>query len=161
MSGDYSGDCAPMLADSLLLPQCVFRPGSFSGLMLLYESNYYKLLELTGGLGSLRSRWISRVRNQNDLHLEWLGAEPYTSTLRMTYWLKGGCSPAVAAPDLIVRVYRDAGQAEALTDDAAMRRPTTARPGSVPGRELARRWQRNMMLNKWLDYLIDCHHGFA
>ncbi len=65
-----------MLADSLLLPQCVFRPGSFSGLMLLYESNYSKLLELTGGLGAAGSRWISRVRNENDLHLDWLDDEP-------------------------------------------------------------------------------------
>jgi uncharacterized protein YqiB (DUF1249 family) len=150
-----------MLADSLLLPQCVFRPGSFSGLMLLYESNYSKLLELTGGCGAAGLRWISRVRKENDLHLEWLGAEPYTSTLRLTYWLRSGRGPATPAPNLIIRIYRDAAQAEVLADDSGMRPAGTSRPGSVPGRELALRWQRNMMLNKWLDYLLDCGHSFA
>lgn len=150
-----------MLADSLLLPQCVFRPGSFSGLMLLYESNYSKLLELTGGLGAAGSRWISRVRNQNDLHLEWLDAEPYTSTLRMTYWLRNGRGPATPAPNLTIRIYRDAAQVEALAAEAVMRPSAARRPASIPGRELALRWQRNMMLNKWLDYLLDCGHSFG
>lgn len=150
-----------MLADSLLLPQCVFRPGSFSGLMLLYESNYHKLLELTVSTGTHGSHWISRVRNGNDLHLEWLEAEPYTSTLRMTYWLDNGRGRAAAVPNLTIRIYRDALQAEALADDMGMRRPAKSSPVPVPGRELAQRWQRNMMLNKWLDYLLDCGHGFA
>lgn len=150
-----------MLADSLLLPQCVFRPGSFSGLMLLYESNYHKLLELMGGLGTPGLRWISRVRNDNDLYVEWLDVEPYTSTLRMTYWLGNGRGPESPAPNLTIRIYRDAAQAEALADDAGIRPAAARREGSVAGRELALRWQRNMMLNKWLDYLLDCGHCFA
>jgi uncharacterized protein YqiB (DUF1249 family) len=148
-----------MQADSLLLPQCIFRPGSFSGLMLLYESNYHKLLELTGGQSAVDARWISRVRNESDLYLEWLEAEAYTSTLRMTYWLRSGQGPMAPAPNLTVRVYRDAAQAEALAGDRRL--AGRAGPGALPGRELARRWQRNMMLNKWLDYLLDCGHGFA
>jgi len=35
-----------MLVDSLLVPQCVYRPGTFTGLMTLYESNYIKLHQL-------------------------------------------------------------------------------------------------------------------
>ena len=35
-----------MLVDSLLVPQCVYRPGTFTGLMTLYESNYIKLNQL-------------------------------------------------------------------------------------------------------------------
>jgi uncharacterized protein YqiB (DUF1249 family) len=60
---------------------------------------------------------------------------------------------------MTVRIYRDAAQAEALAADA--KRSGSRSPGTVPGRELARRWERNMMLNKWLDYLLDCGHGFA
>lgn len=148
-----------MLADSLLLPQCIFRPGSFSGLMLLYESNYHKLFELTGAHSPVTSRWVSRVRNQSDLHVEWLEAEPYTSTLRMTYWLRGAQGQETPAPNLTVRIYRDAAQAEVLATD--VRRSGNRSLGSLPGQELARRWERNMMLNKWLDYLLDCGHGFA
>ena len=148
-----------MLADSLLLPQCIFRPGSFSGLMLLYESNYSKLLGLTGAHSAEAGRWISRVRNESDLHLDWLATEPYTSTLRMTYWLRSAQGQSAPAPDMTVRIYRDAAQAEALDPDG--RRSGSRRQSSLPGQELARRWDRNMMLNKWLDYLLDCGHGFA
>ena len=28
-------------------------------------------------------------------------------------------------------------------------------------RELDWRWRNNMMLNKWLDYLLEMGHGFA
>jgi uncharacterized protein YqiB (DUF1249 family) len=150
-----------MLADSLLLPQCIFRPGSFSGLMLLYESNFHKLMQLTGEVVAAQERWISRVRNDNELHIEWLGAEPYTTTLRMTYWLRGSAAGESPEPNLIVRIYHDAGQVEALVGDGRQW-PAGSRGFALPqDRELARRWQKNMMLNKWLDYLLDCGHGFA
>jgi uncharacterized protein YqiB (DUF1249 family) len=150
-----------MLADSLLLPQCIFRPGSFSGLMLLYESNFHKLMQLTGEVVAAQERWISRVRNDNELHIEWLGAEPYTTTLRMTYWLRGSAAGESPEPNLIVRIYHDAGQVEALVGDGRQW-PAGSRGLALPqDRELARRWQKNMMLNKWLDYLLDCGHGFA
>ena len=35
------------LVDSLIVPECVYRPGSFTGLMTVYESNYIKLRQLT------------------------------------------------------------------------------------------------------------------
>ena len=51
-----------LVADSALLPECVYRPGSFSGLMLLYESNYLKLMRLICDVDGADARWISRVR---------------------------------------------------------------------------------------------------
>ena len=128
--------------------------------MLLYESNYRKLARLTGVLDSSESHWISRVRNDNDLHIEWLDKEPYTTTLRMTYWLRGGPAGELAEPDLTVRIYQDAAQVEALSEVAAQGRGAHSRP-LRRDLELARRWQRNMMLNKWLDYLLDRGHGFS
>ena len=128
--------------------------------MLLYESNYQKLAQLTGVLDFSESHWISRVRNDNDLHIEWLDTEPYTTTLRMTYWLRGGPAGHLAEPNLTVRIYQDAAQVEALSETAAPGRGARFRP--LPrDLELARRWQRNMMLNKWLDYLLDRGHGFS
>ena len=35
-----------MLADSYIVPECIARPGSFGGLMTLYEANYIKLTQL-------------------------------------------------------------------------------------------------------------------
>jgi uncharacterized protein YqiB (DUF1249 family) len=150
-----------MLADSLLLPQCVYRPGSFSGLMLLYESNYLKLMRLTGAIVPLEAHWISRVRNDNDLHLEWVLAEPYTHTLRLTYWLRDGCGSVTREPDLTVRIYRDAAQAEALHFRVPEERQKSRSQSRPPGGELNLRWQKNMMLNKWLEFLLDCGHGFG
>jgi uncharacterized protein YqiB (DUF1249 family) len=158
---NHDSDCTAMLADSLLLPQCVYRPGSFSGLMLLYESNYHKLMQLIGEIGPAKSGWISRVRNDSDLHIEWLETEPYTSTLRMTYWLRGGIAQETPEPNLIVRIYHDAAQVEALAGDNPHECTVPEPRALLRGGELARRWQRNMMLNKWLDYLLDRGHGFA
>jgi uncharacterized protein YqiB (DUF1249 family) len=150
-----------MLADSLLLPQCIYRPGSFTGLMLLYESNYLKLRQLTGERGALEAHWISRVRQDNDLYLEWIRIEAYTSTLRLTYWLRSGIGADSPEPDVTIRVYHDAVQAEALAGRAAVRQTARGSLTSPGSPELTLRWQRNIMLNKWLDYLLDCGHGFS
>jgi uncharacterized protein YqiB (DUF1249 family) len=147
--------------DSLLLPGCVYRPGSFSGLMLLYESNYLKLQALLGELDAGASRWISRVRGDSDLYLETVLIEPYTTTLRLTYWLPDGSGKSIRDPDLTVRIYRDAGQAEALRSTDRHRHELWRRLARTHAGELGRRWRRNIMLNKWLDYLLERGHGFC
>ena len=150
-----------ILPDSLLLPECIYRPGSFSGLMVLYESNYVKLIRLTGVLNPGESHWISRVRQDHDLHLERLRTEPYTSTLRMSYWLRDGASREFREPDFLIRIYLDAGQAEASAPQSPWRYPAIGTLLPRHSQELDRRWRRNMMLNKWLDYLLDRGHGFS
>lgn len=149
------------LADSLLLPECVYRPGSFSALMLLYESNFLKFSALVGTLDDGHHKWISRVRGDNDLHLERIQAEAYTMTYRMTYWLREPGKAEAKDPDLTVRIYHDAAQAEALSCQYGHRHRLLRELASSHRGELSRRWQINMMLNKWLDYLLDSGHGFA
>ena len=146
--------------DSLLLPECVYRPGSFSGLMLLYESNFLKLNVLIEDLNAGSSLLISRVRGDNDLHLEGIQREPYTTTLCMTYWLRAHDGRQFKDPDMQIRIYHDAAQAEAVGCQDAHRHRLLQEIRSSDA-ELTRRWQINMMLNKWLDYLIDSGHGFA
>ena len=149
------------IPDSQLVPECVYRPGSFTGLMLLYESNFLKLSKLIGVLDAAGSRWISRVAGDNDLFVERMQFETYTTTLRMTYWLGGPDGTAVRDPDLTVRIYHDAGQAEALNCRVRHRHRLLQQLAASQSGELGRRWQRNMMLNKWLDYLLDRGHGFC
>jgi len=48
-----------MLVDSLIVPQCVYRPGTFTGLMTLYESNYSKLDQLTTAFDWTGSSMVS------------------------------------------------------------------------------------------------------
>ena len=61
-----------MLADSLIVPECIFRFGSFSGLMTIYESNYIKFARLVGSYPQSDTEWLSTVPGDCDLHLEWL-----------------------------------------------------------------------------------------
>ena len=150
-----------MLADSLLVPECIYRPGSFSGLMMLYESNYLKLKRLIGELDGAGCHWISRARGDNDLFLERTHAERYTTTLCLTYWLRDHAGAQVKDPDMQIRIYHDAGLVEAVSCRAGHRHRQLRQIHSSHAGELDRRWQINMMLNKWLDYVIDSGHGFA
>jgi hypothetical protein len=150
-----------MLADSLLLPECVYRPGSFSGLMLLYESNYLKFHRLAGNLTGHTSHWISRANTDSDLYLERTLQEPYTTGVCMTYWLRNRDGIQIKDPDMTIRIYHDARQVEAVSCLAGHRHRRLQELESTHAQELDRRWQINMMLNKWLDYLLDSGHGFA
>ena len=150
-----------MLADSLIVPQCIYRPGSFTGLMTLYESNYLKLDRL-GGLGfRTNTAHVSGVEGDCDLHLKILSCEPYTTTIKLTYWFADTNGP-VADPDLTIRAYHDARLVEVLAVAATHRHHKLRELAqSHAAAELDLRWQRNMILNKWLDYLADLGHGFA
>jgi hypothetical protein len=149
------------IADSLLLPECIYRPGSFSGLMMLYESNYLKLMQLMGSLDAQSHRWISRVRSDNNLHVERMQSERYTTTLNLTYWLRNSDGTEIRDPDMTVSIYHDAAQAAVLHCRAGHRHKRLQELAASHAGELSRRWQINMMLNKWLDYLGDCGHRFA
>jgi uncharacterized protein YqiB (DUF1249 family) len=149
-----------MLADSQLVPECIYRPGSFSGLMLLYESNYLKLAGLTGDLSAETGQWISRARGDHDLFLQRIGAERYTTTLCMTYWLRDESGIRLKDPDMTIRIYHDAGLAEAVSCRTRHRHRLLREIHQSHAGELNRRWRINMMLNKWLDYVLDRGHGF-
>jgi uncharacterized protein len=147
-----------MLADSLIIPECVYRPGTFTGLMTLYESNYIKLHNLASGFDWPREVVVSACTDDNDLHATLVRREPYTTTLKLTYWFPEPDGAAVADPDLILRVYHDARLVEAVSgrDSHCHHKLRELALGS--GAELDRRWRVNMMLNKWLDYLFDVGH---
>jgi uncharacterized protein len=147
-----------MLVDSLLVPECIYRPGTFTGLMTLYESNYIKLRHLAGALEWPAGMFISSSPRDNDLHAEIIRREPYTTTLRLTYWFSEshGVSPD---PDLVVRVYHDARLVEAVSSGDAHRHAKLRELARGNGSELDRRWRLNMLLNKWLDYLFEVGHS--
>jgi uncharacterized protein len=148
-----------MIADgSIALPRPT-RPGSFTALMSLYESNYLRLHWLLDDLGALRPVEVSRVRGDLPLHLELLERSPYTTTLRMTYYFEDA-RRNVPDPDLTIRVYHDAGLAEAMACRQRHLHHALRRFDTAPGDELGRRWARNSMLNKWLEYCHDHGHRF-
>lgn len=138
------------------------EPGSFRGLMAVYESNWRRLRQLLGDgrMRDLPGELVSAVPGDLDLHLQLQERSPYTSTFRLTYFFDMS-GEADADPDIIVRLYHDAKLAEALSCRRIHHRHSLlGRYATNARNELARRWQRNILLNKWLEYCIERGHSF-
>ena len=91
-------------------------------------------------------RALSLSQTDSPLHLRILERNPYTLTLMLTYRL----SDQTETPQLKVRIYRDAGVAQAMD----------AKPAQF-GENLDCQWEHNVLLNKWLDFCLQHGHGFA
>lgn len=146
-----------MLLDSLLVPETIISPRSFVGLMSVYESNYLRLQNLVPDLERLDGCYRSRVAGDCDLHLDVLERSRYTVTLSMTYYFESG-GVRVADPDMVVRAYLDGRLAEAMSLGSDHRHTEFRRLLREHGKELSARWARNVVLNKWLDYLMEQGH---
>lgn len=146
-----------MLLDSHIVPETIAKPRSFVGLMALYESNYLRLLRLIPELDRIDGCLRSSVAGDCDLHVEILERSRYTATLSITYHLETD-EGVFVDPDMTVRAYLDGQLAEAMAVGSRQRHPSLERLVREHGRELDRRWRRNVVLNKWLDYLSEQGH---
>jgi uncharacterized protein YqiB (DUF1249 family) len=152
------------LNDSLCRATWRSRPGSFLSLMTLYESNYIRLRQLLGDLQQLPDTQVSKASGDCPLHARVEERSRYTTTIPLTYQFVDG-NELTNDPDLQVRIYHDARLGEALRCLRWRRHPlfnallADTRYESV--RQLDERWQRNIMLNKWLDYCVDRGHSFV
>jgi uncharacterized protein len=139
----------PVSCDTDIVVSWRTRPQGLVALMGLYESNFQRLRLLAGDLQILPALAVSKVLGDCELRLAVTERSRFTSDLLLTYLL-----PAVTlsnagperVPDLHLKVYHDARLVEA--SPAAKR----------PERELHQCWSRNVMLNKWLEYCVDCGH---
>ncbi|HZW59130.1 MAG TPA: DUF1249 domain-containing protein [Woeseiaceae bacterium] len=146
-----------MFLEHQIVPQAIAKPGSFVGLMSLYESNYLRLQQLIPEIARLDGYYRSSVAGDCDLHLEILDRSRYTVTLSLTYFFYDG-DARVADPDMQVRVYFDGRLAEAMHLCGQHRHATLRRLIRQHKEELDVRWRRNIVLNKWLEYLMDQGH---
>jgi uncharacterized protein YqiB (DUF1249 family) len=146
-----------MLLDHQIVPQTVVKPKSFVGLMALYESNYLRLLQVIPELERLDGCFRSRVEGNCDLHVEILERCRYTVTLSLTYVFTTD-SGDVADPDITVRAYLDGHLAEAMAVNGDQSHAQLRRLLRAHKPELDERWRRNVVLNKWLEYLTDQGH---
>ncbi len=145
--------------DSLIPLERATRPGSFTGLMTLYESNYIRLSWLAQKPGFLKGTIVSVVAGDCPLYLSLKSRTRYTTTLHLSYYFDDD-GESVADPDLDLRIYHDARLAEVMACTKRHRHEALKKfdpPGST---ELDRRWMRNNMLNKWLDYCVERGHRF-
>jgi uncharacterized protein YqiB (DUF1249 family) len=146
-----------MLLDYQLVPQTIVKPNSFVGLMAMYESNYLRLMQLIPELEQLDGCFRSRVAGDCELFVDVLERCRYTVTLSLTYFFEGE-NGRVADPDMTVRAYLDGRQAEAMSLSGNHRHTELRRLTKAHRTELNARWKRNVVLNKWLEYLSDQGH---
>ena len=146
-----------MLQDYLLVPETIVKPKSFTGLMSLYDSNYFRLLNLIPELDRLDGYFRSRVAGDCDLHVEILERSRYTVTMSLSYFFDQD-GVRVADPDMKVRVYLDGQMAESQGFSGEHRHAAFRRLSRMHRTELNARWRRNIILNKWLEYLMDQGH---
>lgn len=125
--------------------------------MALYESNYLRLMRLIPEVERLDGCFRSRVAGDCDLHVEILERCRYTVTLSLTYHFETD-DGLLVDPDMTVRVYLDCQLAEVMSIGARQRHATLRKLVQEHHKELDRRWRRNIVLNKWLDYLSDQGH---
>lgn len=126
----------------------------------LYERNFLLLERLVPELELPFDRGVSHSDSDLPLHLICVERSPYTVELRLTYEFRD-VQGLRLEPDFWIKVYRDARVAEAL--HCGHRPPWLAQEGGTPEAELflGDQWSRNLMLCRWLDYLLHHGHGFA
>ncbi len=136
------------------------KPRSFAGLMEIYESNYIQLRRLCPDLHALQDEVVSRVAGAMDLHLRLIERSRYTTTVLLTYTFEDADGDERLNPNLIVRIYHDALQAEVLSRSCRLE-------GEVgvdhlpPEGALKCKWRLNRFLFKWLAYCCRQGHCFS
>ena len=144
-----------MIGDQLCPSSWRASPGSFVGLMTLYESNYIRLRGLLGSAPEASDLGVASIPGDARLAFQVLERGPYTTLMRISY--EAVDARGRPAPAIRVRVYHDARVVEA-TGVEVEREATAMLP--VDGEGLAPRWARNMLLNKWLEYCRDRGYRF-
>lgn len=131
-------------------------PKSFASLMDLYEGNYLRLRKLIPNIHELNGEAVSSVDGCLDLSLKIIERSKFTTTLSLTYYFdysgKSRCSP-----NLQLRIYHDAGLAEALCGHLLHGR---MRLTCGPDTAMREKWRLNRFLYKWLGYCLHQGHGF-
>ncbi len=135
-------------------------PGTFAGLMDLYERNYIGIRRLIPLMPPAMTCQVSSIPGGLSLYLEVLERFRYTTELVLTYHFarEGG---VVAEPDLRIRVYHDARLAEVMA--AQLRHRPEFQLGEETARQtqLSARCHVNRFLYKWLNYCLHQGHRFG
>jgi len=140
---------------------------SFYGLMDLYEKNYVLLSRLIPDLNKIPAKTDSSVVGSPRLYLNIEERCKYTTMLSITYYFEGPEGKKIADPDLHIRIYHDARQAEAVS---------CMKKGLLPGKMeripintswntgqsmIDCKWEINLFLEKWLKYSLVQGHRFC
>jgi len=128
--------------------------------MVLYEANFIKLNQLVCNLHMYSGDGLSCCADDCDLHLSIEERTKYTCQIRLTYIFDDVELIAIADPDLCARVYFDARMVEVKGWVDSSRHELLRMLGHQYQRTVDLCWTRNIMLSKWLDYLLEQGHYF-
>ena len=139
--------------------QTRFGTRDIAGLIRVYEASYVRLTKLVPDLQACDRVMVSRVAGAQDLHLEIIERQPYTTSLVLTY-LFADCNGCVLEPNARINVYHDVRAVEVVSH--CRRRKSQAFRPWTPGRmpELDRKWRMNRFLLKWLRFCSCQGHIF-
>lgn len=137
------------------------RPVRIAALLELYERNFRLLQRLVPELELPFDEAVSRSESDLPLRLCVTERGPYTAAFRLTYEFTALAEGGGLQPNLHVRVYRDAQMAEALVQPLRPVWCAGSLEGGQAGQYLDEQWGRNLLLNKWLQYLLEHGHGFG
>ena len=129
---------------------------TFAALMDLYEGSFMRLRRLIPDFNQLENEVVSSVVGCLDLHLKVLERSKFTTQISMTYYFERE-QKQHAEPDLMLRVYHDAGMAEAVSGNLHHGRLVLE---NLPETALLERWYLNRFLYKWLGYCLHIGHHF-
>lgn len=147
------------LATPLRLDGC--QPRNLASLFEIYESSHRRLGQLIPDLERVGRVSVSRVAGALDLHLTVHERHRFTTDLTLTYHMGVTHGPALAEPNLRIRVYHDARMAEAMHGQRRPRATPRNRCWRRPlPSDLEAKWELNRFLQRWLGYCIHQGHLF-
>lgn len=129
------------------------HPRNFADLMEMYESNYIRLRLICGDIRHMASGMIVAEGDSIPIELKVLEQSAHTTTFMLNYIFVE--EDAVRRPNLIVRIYHDARQAEVISKQCKLTGTRkTSTDNSLPlDKMLLCRWRLNRFLHKWLGYM--------
>ena len=147
-----------MILDHEIVPQSIAEPGSFVGLMTLYESNYIKLNYLFPKIRQYDTDRSIKSFFGNDIHLGINKKTKYTMIVSMTYSFEES-DIIEFEPNLTIKIYFDSRSAEVISI-GKLNKKSRLRDIKCQNKNIINHlWRRNIILNKWLDYIIDCDYS--
>ena len=147
-----------MILDHEIVPQSIAEPNSFVGLMTLYESNYIKLNYLFPEIRQYNTDKSIKSLFGNDIHLGINKKTKYTMIVSMTYSFEE-IDIIEYEPNLTIKIYFDSRSAEVVSV-GKLNKKSRLRDITYQNKNIINQlWRRNIILNKWLDYIIDCDYS--
>lgn len=135
-------------------------PGSFAGLMEMYEANYIRIRKLCGAKEGMPTVAVSRLASGMDLYLQVLEQTKYTTTMALTYYFADTKYGFLAYPNLKLRIYYDALQTEVMSQTYRRQNTNFEAFNYNVDPSLLKRWRMNRFLYKWLSYCDRQGHSF-